>query len=306
MQVGAKPGMASAVQGMAVLLRTLVVGIFALCGVHEAHGQSGVLQREVDLLRARSVEFEREQSAYRVAIAANTQSATERADYAEFVAGLRRIFLEQCEVVRGIGGDVAIEDFPCVRIVPTAAEKPIATVAAVLTEDEKRAAVRAKLNALEDAIDEDLLKRQQEIRQASAQPVGAAASGGSASGGNGGVSGQKGAASDSSDSASSGSKATQSGIQSGANAASSGRGGENANRTQANAEAAGTNAGIGGALPPAPPSASGQHEKVSATDGGVGDDIVARQLREAAEKESDPTLKEKLWAEYRKYREAKK
>lgn len=33
------------------------------------------------------------------------------------------------------------------------------------------------------------------------------------------------------------------------------------------------------------------------------DDIVARQLREAAEKETDPEIKEKLWDEYRKYKE---
>ena len=33
------------------------------------------------------------------------------------------------------------------------------------------------------------------------------------------------------------------------------------------------------------------------------DDIVARQLREAAEKEKDPEIKEKLWEEYRKYKE---
>ncbi len=32
------------------------------------------------------------------------------------------------------------------------------------------------------------------------------------------------------------------------------------------------------------------------------DDIVARQLREAAEKEADPELKKRLWQEYRKYR----
>lgn len=32
------------------------------------------------------------------------------------------------------------------------------------------------------------------------------------------------------------------------------------------------------------------------------DDIVARQLREAAEKETDPELKEKLWEEYRRYK----
>jgi hypothetical protein len=32
------------------------------------------------------------------------------------------------------------------------------------------------------------------------------------------------------------------------------------------------------------------------------DDIVARQLREAAEKETDPELKKKLWEEYWKYK----
>ena len=32
------------------------------------------------------------------------------------------------------------------------------------------------------------------------------------------------------------------------------------------------------------------------------DDIVARQLREAAEKETDPELKKKLWEEYYKYK----
>lgn len=33
-----------------------------------------------------------------------------------------------------------------------------------------------------------------------------------------------------------------------------------------------------------------------------GDDVVARQLREAAEKETDPELKKKLWEEYRRYK----
>ena len=32
------------------------------------------------------------------------------------------------------------------------------------------------------------------------------------------------------------------------------------------------------------------------------DDVVARQIREAAEKETDPVLKKKLWEEYRKYK----
>jgi hypothetical protein len=35
---------------------------------------------------------------------------------------------------------------------------------------------------------------------------------------------------------------------------------------------------------------------------GDGDDIISRQIREAAEQERDPVLREKLWDEYRKYR----
>jgi hypothetical protein len=35
---------------------------------------------------------------------------------------------------------------------------------------------------------------------------------------------------------------------------------------------------------------------------GQDDDVVARQLREAAEKETDPELKEKLWKEYEEYK----
>jgi hypothetical protein len=33
-----------------------------------------------------------------------------------------------------------------------------------------------------------------------------------------------------------------------------------------------------------------------------GDDVIARQLREAAQKEKEPILREKLWDEYRKYK----
>jgi len=45
-------------------------------------------------------------------------------------------------------------------------------------------------------------------------------------------------------------------------------------------------------LPPAP----------SDIDNGQDDDIIARQLREAAQKERDPELRAKLWEEYRKYK----
>jgi hypothetical protein len=37
---------------------------------------------------------------------------------------------------------------------------------------------------------------------------------------------------------------------------------------------------------------------------GNDDDIIARQLREAAMEEQDPELREKLWDEYRRYKES--
>jgi hypothetical protein len=37
---------------------------------------------------------------------------------------------------------------------------------------------------------------------------------------------------------------------------------------------------------------------------GRDDDIVARQLREAAMQEQDPELREKLWEEYRNYKKS--
>ena len=42
--------------------------------------------------------------------------------------------------------------------------------------------------------------------------------------------------------------------------------------------------------------------QVSEIPSGDDDDVIARQLREAAEAETDPELKEKLWEEYRKYK----
>lgn len=54
-------------------------------------------------------------------------------------------------------------------------------------------------------------------------------------------------------------------------------------------------AGSGGARFPAP----------EGVPDGRDDDVVARQLREAAETEKDPELRKRLWEEYRKYKSGK-
>ena len=72
----------------------------------------------------------------------------------------------------------------------------------------------------------------------------------------------------------------------------------------------GTGAGQGratGGTNRQPGTVAGGKAGVTGQEGGntiyADDDIVARQLREAAEKEKDPELRKKLWEEYRKYKE---
>jgi len=55
----------------------------------------------------------------------------------------------------------------------------------------------------------------------------------------------------------------------------------------------------------APP--TGGDDSVVPPDVGDGhdDDVVARQLREAAMNEKDPAIRERLWDEYRKYKKSR-
>ena len=51
------------------------------------------------------------------------------------------------------------------------------------------------------------------------------------------------------------------------------------------------------------PQGGGGGAGTKAIPSGDDDDIIARRLRKAAEAETDPELKEKLWQEYRDYKE---
>ena len=69
----------------------------------------------------------------------------------------------------------------------------------------------------------------------------------------------------------------------------------------ANAGSGSVGGGIGGRSG-APPADGAKYPPPADIPSGNDDDVVARQLREAAMREPDPTIREKLWAEYRKYK----
>jgi hypothetical protein len=54
--------------------------------------------------------------------------------------------------------------------------------------------------------------------------------------------------------------------------------------------------------PPAPRAVAAGPVPEDIPVGAQDDDIIARQLREAAMQETDPELREKLWDEYRRYK----
>ena len=273
------------------LLVSSAVWVAALASDSVANSELGPA---TETLRLTIDEWKREDAAYRDARASSRIPRVEQEAYATYVAGLRLRVLEQCEVVRGLGGEKAVAPFECVRIGSEEQRARTADVvppSAVRTDEEKKSEMQERLGALESEIDESLQKRQQEIRRTASAPRGSRSPGGGAAGASGG--GSSGAAART---------PTSSGTWSNPDAKPSGEGAPEDDK-------ASDGTAVAGRAPP--PSAAGPSDSPAAArqrpaDGGIDDDIVARQLREAAEKETDPVLKEKLWAEYRKYKEAKK
>ena len=195
-----------------------------------------------------------------------TLSGNEAADYAAYVAGLHRRVAEDCVALAE--KDVPVPaDLSCPEDPPATIAPAAIDLAGEQTGAEVTAALEAELFAGLGEFDEMLLREQERVKAAA--PHTDAASGGGADGGGGGSGGDGGEFDDSgeSQSASGGEPTYGQGAGPGSRQAST-----------------------GSSAPPGTPD-------------GSDDDVVARQLREAAEKETDPELKKKLWEEYRKYKQ---
>ena len=229
-------------------------------------------------------------------------SATEIGEFENYLARLGKMVDEQRRLVanlEGRGTDGAIGS-PRAAALPTDFDRG-------QTDDEKIALLDAELGSSLSEFDEKLLREQKELaeksRSASAGKSGdQPESGDGASGGAGDGSGEGEKAA-----GESGGEAGESGSESAAG--SSGKDGESERQAESG-EQGGTGgegaegneqvASAGGA------SGDGRHTGNIPTPpdipDGKDDDIVARQLREAAENEQDPELRAKLWDEYRKYK----
>jgi hypothetical protein len=150
------------------------------------------------------------------------------------------------------------------------------------TPDEQREALDGNLQSSLAKFDAMLLKEQQEVAAKRAEHGGGAAGAGGGTGGEGEGSGSSaGGTASAEGSAKSTDKATGS-----SKSDRSGRGRDVATARE------GTEA-----------AEQGDASRVPADVGdGRGDDVVARQIREAAMAEEDPRIRERLWDEYRRYK----
>jgi hypothetical protein len=293
-QIGARPA-------HACFLALLIVGNGQCAAAQERPATAAQIEVVTAELLASNAEWQRNDRDYRRQRDQGHLSESEAAEFAQFVAGLRHRMLVDCGRLRDLRGDPSEHAIDCAELdSETDGSARIAVLregGPALTEEEKSAALDNELREIEAELDELLATRQNELSVIRRSPSSSVSASGGRSAGrrNGDQNGDQG------------------GGQNSGGAAATGdgkRGGESGE--MANARNAETSAGTGGSSPgesgAGPGSAkSGAPRSAQRGSGkwdGVDDDILARQLREAAESEPDPVLKDKLWEEYRKYKES--
>jgi len=238
---------------------------------------------------------------------------TERSDYARFITFLSDRIQQYCQELAALGGPSAVRDLPCPDDRSSGTGTP---ASASPTTAEQVARLDSSLAEALGEFDEMLLKEEQRIaarspreREAGEDQGGSQGHGGGSRSNSGESTGGMQGDDREGGQAGEGGKAGEGEQQEGTGSEPGTPGAPGQTAGTGQDHSGGSRTGQGGS-----PSAGGEgagSDQAETADQGEGmpriesgyDDIVARQLREAAEKETDPELKEKLWEEYRKYKE---
>lgn len=251
------------------------------------------LSQALQELRASATVWRDNDTEFRSARRAGKLPGDEVGQFAEFVAELKRQVLEECQAVRELGGERFLEGFDC--SLPKQPARPLAALPAApeayRTEAEEVQSLDDELRKIEGEIDVFVKNKMQNSRPAgNTQHAGARSRLGNAvDAGAGEIDGIRKAK---------GKKTA---------AANGGDGDKTASRKRPS----GVRGNPRNTDPGAGPGVEYKDRRAIARrgkrgPGGDDDDVLAAQLREAAEKETDSVLKEKLWAEYRKYKASRR
>ncbi len=229
---------------------------------------------------------------------AGTVSSAELDDYRTFLSRLDRVVRVNCQTVSQLkanAGDTSPEP-NCERGAITE-ELPL-SFPNEQTEGENIAALERRLGSSLSEFDEMLLR---EMEQLARTQSGAPDAGTGSGSGTGEQPGNAGAADDQSTGGEKPGDKTTAATDSGAETKAD----KSSDRTTTGAVGeAGQTAKVDPAGARKDAKRSGAVKRDDVPDAGD-DDVVARQLREAAENETDPELREKLWQEYKRYKSGK-
>jgi len=244
--------------------------------------QAQLLERYTQLLSAR------ENLQHSLALGELKQ--TEIADYRAWIQQLDTRVIQACQQLSAADKASLPTDLPCEQLMHQRSAAANININTEATEAEKTALIVDQLATSLGTFDEQLLQEQARIKAKT--PLSDSSGGASGGGASGGADSGTLAENANSDSDVDGS--TPSASESTANAST-----DSQNRSSESSATPGSSGRQG-----APQKTSGTAGKSSPKDipDGSDDDVVARQIREAAEKEKDPVLKEKLWEEYRRYK----
>jgi hypothetical protein len=236
-----------------------------------------------DLLNRLQVDYDvlmAAQRDYRQQRERGTLGIAEKADYADYLVRLRERVSQDCLMLAR--ADVRLlDESPCLTSLSSVAKPAPIDQRSEQTSAERTATMDAELKAGLGEFDEMLLREQERVKAAT--PRSDAASGSAAGSDQGEGQGEG-----------------DSGAEGGQTGDSGESGGETNGGGPPESGAAGDQQPSGAAGGGTQSGARGQPADIP---DGSDDDLVARQLREAAEKETDPELKKKLWEEYRKYKQ---
>jgi hypothetical protein len=229
--------------------------------------------------------------------------AAEQQDYEKFIMYLTVRISEYCQQLTAEQGEAATTGLPCPTGNQALLDRQDATTP---TSKEEVAELEKLLSESLGQFDEDLLKEEEQIATRRPKDRETGYGYGSSGGGGGAAGGETGTGEAAMQAPGSSQESADEGI------AGQGSEGGGKDSPQTGKETGGSASGMGAGVAAGKESGQGTGSEKTQAEGSQSgprefetgyDDIVARQLREAAEKETDPELKKKLWEEYRKYKE---
>lgn len=269
----------------------LLLGGFLSNGA-QAAGDAELQAARVEL-RLRAETQRRMRRDFESLLAEGRMSAAEVADFENYLIRLGMMVDEQRNAVAKLEGTDAQAASN-----PERAPSLPADFDRGRTDAEKIALLDAELGSSLSEFDEKLLREQKELAEKSRS-----ASTGESGGGPGSGNGASGTAGEGQSEKAEGEAASNATGTTAGKSGESAQQKDSAEQAEAGGEAAGGNdrvASAGSASDAG--SDAGKTPRPPDIPDGRDDDIVARQLREAAETEQDPELRDKLWEEYRKYK----